>query len=241
MVEVANGIEIALPGGQIRSYLPSSVPSKMRALLAIAVAATLVSSPAQAQFSTFNNRATFEAQLGTMVIDNYNTGYGFFQSDAAMSAVRGETRYTSTAFANTNIVFNGFYCAGCNGSYRMDFRSTTVSSGGLGVHGVGFDFFNSESLPYSAFITFGDGTTTNVQLPSGSSINNAFFAVTSDRLVASVDIGLANGGTTGDGTFYQDNLTIGNATVVPEPSTVVLLAAGLAGLGFAGRARRQRA
>ena len=59
-----------------------------------------------------------------------------------------------------------------------------------------------------------------------------------------MDIGLANGGTTRNGGFEQDNLTIGSAgsaTVVPEPSTVVLLSAGLAGLAFAGRKRRQRA
>ncbi|WP_309671971.1 PEP-CTERM sorting domain-containing protein [Gemmatimonas sp.] len=214
----------------------------MRALLAIAVAATLVSSPAQAQFSTYTVRASYEAQLGTMVIDDYsNPNYVFSQSNAAMSAILGETDYTSTGFNNWNLVTSGFYCAGCNGSYRMDFRSTTVSTGGFGVYGVGFDFFNDASLPYSAFITFGDGTTTNIQLPARSYNDRGFFAVTSDRLVATMDIGLANGGTTYSGTFGQDNLTIGNATVVPEPSTVVLLAAGLAGLGFAGRARRQRA
>ncbi|QJR34142.1 PEP-CTERM sorting domain-containing protein [Gemmatimonas groenlandica] len=216
----------------------------MRALLAIAVAATLVSSPAQAQYSTYTDRASYEAQLGTMVIDDYsNPNYAFLQSNLAMSAVLGETRYTSTAFQNWNLVPNGYYCAGCNGSFRMDFRNTTVSSGGLGVYGVGFDFFNEESLPYSAYITFGDGTTTNLQLASASNADRGFFGVTSEKLVATVDIGLANGGTTQEGSYGQDNLTIGamgSSTVVPEPSTVVLLAAGLAGLGFAGRARRQR-
>lgn len=217
----------------------------MRALLAIAVAATLVSSPAQAQFSTYTDRASYEAQLGTTVIDDYsNANYAFSQSNAAMSAVLGETSYTTTAFPNWNLVPNGYYCAGCNGSFRMDFRNTTVSSGGLGVYGVGFDFFNDRTLPYSAYITFGDGTTTNLQLADATSENRSFFAVTSDKLVATMDIGLAYGETTQAGAFGQDNLTIGavgGATVVPEPSTVVLLAAGLAGLGFAGRARRQRA
>jgi PEP-CTERM motif len=217
----------------------------MRALLAIAVAATLVSSPAQAQFSTYTDRASYQAQLGTMVIDDYsNPNYQFIQSNAAMSAVLGETRYTSTGFPEWNLIPDSFYCAGCNGSFRMDFRNTTVSSGGLGVYGVGFDFFNDVFVPYSAYITFGDGTTTNLELAAASYNDRAFFAVTSDKLVATMDIGFANGQTTQNGSFGQDNLTIGavgGATVVPEPSTVVLLAAGLAGLGFAGRARRQRA
>ena len=217
----------------------------MRALLAIAVAVTLVSSPAQAQFSTYTDRASYEAQLGIMVIDDYsNPNYAFSQSNSAMSAVLGETRYTTTGFLNWNLVPNDYYCAGCNGSFRMDFRNTTVSSGGLGVYGVGFDFSNDRFFPYSAYITFGDGTTTNLQLAFASSSNRAFFAVTSDKLVATMDIGLANGGTTQNGSFSQDNLTIGSAgsaTVVPEPSTVVLLSAGLAGLAFAGRKRRQRA
>ena len=220
----------------------------MRTLVAVAAAAMLFSSPAQAQFLTYSSRASFESQLGMMVVDDYsNSGYQSFQSDAAMNAVRGETRYSSTTFLNWNLVPSGYYCAGCNGSYVMDFQTTSVSSGGLGVYGAGFDFFNSGSLLQGAFVTFGDGTTANIALPAATYSPRSFFGVTSGKLIAKINIGLTSGvavGSSEDASFGQDNLTIGsigNTTTVPEPSTVVLLAAGLAGLGFAGRARRSRA
>ena len=104
--------------------------------------------PAGAATTVYSDQATFAAQLASSITDNYeNPGYAFFQSDAQMTAVLGETSYTATGFANVDIVnpigSNHFYCAGCNGSFKLGFADTSVSAGG-GVYGVGFDLFAPE-------------------------------------------------------------------------------------------------
>lgn len=185
------------------------------------------------------DRTTFESSLGSVVTDDYqNAGYVFVQSDAAMSSVLGETQYTSTGFANNNIVFesggNKYYCAGCNGSFLLDFANTSVS-GANGVFGVGFDYFNADSPLYNAFITYGDGSTDNVALDLFLFPNSQFFGVTSPLLISTIHFGLANGGTTQAGSFVIDDLTIGNSVGVPEPSLIALLSIGLLGIGIARR------
>ena len=99
------------------------------------------------------------------------------------------------------------------------------------MFGAGFDVeVNSSALPYHAFVTFGDNSTFDVALPAGAS----FWAITSSLDIQSIHLGLANGGTTQQGSFRMDNLTIGN--VVPAPGVLALL--GVA--GFAYRRRRRR-
>src|SRR5690606_13616431 len=103
-------------------------------------------SDARAATVTYNNSASFTAELGFSVTDDYeNPSYVFIQSDAVMSAVLGETEYESTGFSDLNIVdgiTEHYYCAGCNGSFILDFKSTSVGTTS-GVFGVGFDFFNT--------------------------------------------------------------------------------------------------
>ncbi len=128
---------------------------------------------------TYSDRATFEAQLGTFIVDDYSaSGYttGDISADifsnAAMSGVLGETDYQSTLFADTNRVFinsagNPLYCAGCDGSFLLGFTTTSVGDAS-GVFGVGFDYFNSALSPRAvAFVTFGNATTANFALPGG--------------------------------------------------------------------------
>lgn len=203
------------------------------------IALLLISSSASATFITYGNRTAFEATLGTIVRDDYeNPGYSFHQLDAGMSAVLGETRYTATGHLNNNLVPTDstpqhYYCAGCNGSYLMDFTSTSVSGGG-GVFGVGFDYFNGDGLVlYHAFVTFADNSTADFALNQVSFGNFNFFGITSNQLIKTMHLGLANGGTTVLGSFGQDNLTLGNnGQKVPEPATLTLMGLGLAGLNL---------
>ena len=193
----------------------------------------------------YNDRTAFESALGTIILDDYQA-VGYLTGDvsdggtldihtnANMSGILGETEYFTTGFSNWNFILGPLggdkdYCAGCNGSFRLIFTSTSVGTAS-GVYGAGFDVLsNSPALPYHAFITFGDNTTLDVALPSGAS----FFGITSKLDIQFIHLGLAGGGTTTQGSFLMDNLTIGN---VLAPGVLVLL--GLA--GFASRRRRRR-
>jgi hypothetical protein len=177
----------------------------------------------------FSSRATFDTVIGNSITDtyseaNYGPGLQMF-NDAEMDAVFGQTRYTPTANPNINIVdaldgFSHSYCAGCNGSFILDFTHTTIGTA-QGVFGVGFDYFTFFSETETAFVTFGDGSTLNVGLgPVGS---QGFFGVTSDSLISSIALGAPNGQATGN-SFTEDNLTI--AAAVPGP----IAGAGLPGL-----------
>ena len=119
---------------------------------------------------------------------------------------------------------SNFYCAGCNGSFRLTFTSTSVGTAS-GVFGVGMDIIsNSPSTsPYTAFVTFGDNSTQDFLLPG----DGTFWGITDSTLIKSIHIALSNNGTQG-GYFVIDNLTIG-ASAVPEPASGVLVLAGIAG------------
>ena len=98
----------------------------------------VVAGPVQADSITvlYSSRSDFGDALKVSITDTYeNPGYdpvGDEQSDAAMSSVLGETRYTTTGFPNHNMVADGFtgfdhaYCAGCNGSFTLDFTETSI-------------------------------------------------------------------------------------------------------------------
>jgi hypothetical protein len=221
----------------------------VRRFLAALLLCTVVPA-SHAAVVTYANQATFLGSLGSYVLDDYSAaGYGVgdvtnsptfdLHTNASMSAVLGETSYQSTGFANLNIIStsngDGTYCAGCNGSFRLDFTSTSVGSVN-GIYGFGFNFKNfSSAYPYVAFVTFGDNTTANYLLPLSTAF--AYFGLTTDQLVKSVHLGLANGVSTQSGAFLLDNLTIG-AAPVPLPAAAWLLLSGLGGLGLSGRPRK---
>ena len=210
---------------------------------------------------TYMDRLVFEATLGTSVTDNYSAagyqegdkrnipGTNDIFSNAAVSAVLGETDYRSTNFTDYNMIANDstndYYCAGCNGSFRLTFDSTSVGTGS-GVYGAGFNFFNTGA--YHAFVTFGDASTASYQLPfvgkPGQAITG-FFGITSDLGISSIHLGLADGGRSANAVVGIDNLTIGAQAAqplsVPDPaSAMTLLVLGLTGLAVAKRHMTQR-
>lgn len=198
-------------------------------LFAFAAIASLATGSLQAAPVYYSNSAVFQGQLGASVTDNYsNPGYSFLNSNAAMSAVLGETDYQSTGHSNINIVSSGRYCAGCNGSFLMSFTTTSVGDAN-GVFGVGMDIvFNNG---YFAYITFGDNSVANVALAA-----TGFWGVTATEEIKSIHFGLSGGAATTRSSFQVDNLTIGSqGQQVPEPASLGLLGIGLAGLGFASR------
>lgn len=210
----------------------------------------LLGSAAFAQNTYYQSRASFESALGASITDDYErTGYGVASfsgvSDAVMSAVVGETRYTSLRYANLNLVGSGpgsshWYCAGCSGTFRLTFTSTSVGSS-LGVYGAAFDVlanYGEAQIGASAFdakVTFGDGGFEMRALPVQYFLEGtSFFGLTSTRQIASIEIvGLQAGGFD---QFMIDNLTIGSP--VPEPSTWALFALGLCGVGVMRRRRK---
>jgi len=134
-----------------------------------------------------------------------------------MSSILGETVYETTGWSNSNIIVgqtggDPYYCAGCNGSYRLTFTSTSIGTP-LGVYGVGFDMKGSEQFVFgtTAYVTYGNGDTSNFALPEYQTV---FWGITDTRLIQSIYIGLVDGGTNTDNSVHRmahDDLTIGNA------------------------------
>ena len=130
--------------------------TKRSAILVLGFVVTVaLSMPATAHANTitYSNSLTFQAALGASVTDNYSAA-GYQQGDvyenvfsnAAMSAVIGETDYQTTGWPNWNILQgsgNSTYCAGCNGSFRLTFNTTSVGTAS-GVYGAGFNFVNTK-------------------------------------------------------------------------------------------------
>jgi hypothetical protein len=219
----------------------------VRLLGSIALAITVAASEASAATIFYTSESAFDAAIGISITDTYDSpGYTSMMSDAEMNKVFGETRYTTTGFPNQNIVydriygFGGFaYCAGCNGSFILDFRHTSIGSS-KGVYGVGFDFVNNGSPQYTAFITFGDKSSVNELLPIELQPQTGFFGVTSDSLISSIALGLPDGGTTQSGFFAEDNLTIGASPTTPLPGALPLFATGLGAMGLLGWRRKRK-
>ncbi|HLP91288.1 MAG TPA: PEP-CTERM sorting domain-containing protein [Nostocaceae cyanobacterium] len=198
----------------------------------------------QAEAATlFGDRTTFENNLSSIIVDDYsNPGYLVggnpassivIHNDAYMSSVVGETKYTATGFSNTNIILkylNNAYCAGCNGSFLLDFTETSIGTA-AGVFGAGFDI--TDATQYFAHVTFGDNTTQDYSLA-----NKTFWGLTSDKSIKSVHVGLQNGGTTQNGYISIDKLTIG-ATSVPEPTTMLGIL-GMAAVGTTSLLKRNK-
>jgi MYXO-CTERM domain-containing protein len=185
-------------------------PASWSCVGASAVLAALEAGEAAAATPTYYaDLGTFTADIPDTFTDDYaHPNYAFVQSDAVMSGVVGETDYHTTGHLNNNIVTGEQYCAGCNGSFELIFTSTTLGTPD-GINAVGFDIASHDlNQQYSAFITFGDGTTADIPLPGAG----FFWGVAAPERIASIHVGLAGGGSTQGGYFQMDNLVIGEGT-----------------------------
>jgi hypothetical protein len=203
----------------------------------------------------YQTRGAFLSSLTNVIVDDYeNPNYKFQQTNAEMGAVLGQTKYTSTGQDNVAVVgpeLSGhYYCAGCNGSYLMDFQHTSISTNNT-VYGVGFDYWADASMYGSlsdlyrvhAFVTFGDGSQQDILLNEGpwnDFVTSDFLGITSDLGIRSIAVGLANGGASKLVYAAQDNLAIGQKFVtgdseIPEPSSIAVIGLAAAGLSFARR------
>jgi hypothetical protein len=206
----------------------------------VSAAIFLVAIPIFGDTTTYNSRDIFLNSVGQSVTDDYSSpGYGYDISDAAMSAVLGQTQYRAISFPNINLVASELgdataYCAGCNGSFDLIFTSTTLGNTN-GVYGAGFDVvINDGYLGFnaSAAVTFGDGTRRLYALPIGNYVPYAFWGITSDSEIREIDIvrtdgqpSPSNDEPTQQIVFAMDSLTIASAqkaSALPEPSLGVL-------------------
>jgi hypothetical protein len=182
---------------------------------------------------TFTDRATFLHSVGATITDGYDQPiYGYrsdtplLLTDAQMSAALNETKYRSTTATDQNLVGPvygnnpGAYCAGCNGSFVLDFTSTSIGNArgvfgfamDIGLNGGGVNGFPSNTPnPYHAFVTFGDGSQQDFTLPDVLNPFGppAFFGVVSDKEIMSAAVGGPNGALVDRSAFFgMDNLTI---------------------------------
>jgi hypothetical protein len=233
----------------------------LRRLFDFALILTLAGLPSRAAADpvTFGTRTSFTAAFGSTLVDDFShSGYRVgdiknstdldIHSDVHMSSVLGETRYQTTGWTDSNIVFaqdeDAKYCGGCNGSFLLTFANTSIGESG-GVLGVAFDFANLyDLLLYGATVTIGDGSMRSYPLPFANTgfarDTPGFWGIAAPELIYSIHFGTNLGTTVDDtGSFAIDNLTLGGAPLapVPEPATLVLVASGI---GVAARVRRHR-
>lgn len=231
-----------------------------RGVACTGVLSILISGSAVAAPVLYSSQSSFLAAVGASITDDYsNPGYvhsggaqGFHpMTDAYMSSVLNQTRYTATYNANIDLVnaplatSNPYFCTGCNASFSLGFQSTSETVNG-GVYGVSFNYRNGipgqGSPGFDLLVTFGDGSTADYTLPlsgtpSPPSFTPDFWGITSNLEIASIYVG--NHGASSNSTqFGIDNLTIAGAQQLPEPATVTLFGAGIA--GFAAIRRRRR-
>jgi len=233
---------------------------------AMAAAMSFVSVPAFAGAITYSSESSFLAAVGSSITDDYsNPGYtrSFgpnppnFLTDAYVSSVLNQTKYTDTQFANHNEVIgpldgtgNPYFCTGCNGSFKMNYTSTSLTSNG-GVYGVSFNYRDG-GLPgapnnplFDFLVTFGDGSTADYTVPQSGGPGPAgftpdFFGITSNLEIADIYVGV-DGSKSAASIFGLDNLTIAGPTAVPEPISMAVFGAGLAGLAAMRRRKKRTA
>lgn len=250
-----------------RCFRLASVAMRATAAIAGLAFAAGLSTVSAAPTTLYEDRASFLSAVGPAITDGY-TDPGYAEAadiqgvltDAAMSAVLGQTTYRAITFPNQNQVGDVFvygdgsnYCSGCNGNFQLGFEETSLTVG-QGVFGVALDFVlhtsrsssigdvieGQVSLPGTIRVVFGSGAFEDYSIPADVGFFGPapyFFGLTDNRGISSIIIGTEPSALRH--LWVIDNLTIASRQT-PEPGSLLLLALGLAGVALTRRCKQYR-
>lgn len=213
-----------------------------RALAALVVAA-LVAPAARAQTTTltFNGLTAVDAS-GVRFVDNCYEESGFRVAVVGFACGAPSTLGAWTPdFADR---YTGSPALHNEMGSAVDF--TAISGQAFSFQSIGLasffgQFGDPTTVMFTGFLASGGMMTQTVEVPGGNFRSPAAlspFSFTGFTNLRSLRLTVVTAAPEISANVQFDNVAFGTAAVVPEPTTVVLIGAGLAGLGAVARRRR---
>ena len=201
--------------------------------------------PASATVTEFTSMAAFNAAVSGETTYNFEgiaPAGGYINVPSGGITVGGVTFSDNYPGNNAYVIdANAFYA-----NYGASFFSGQSNEGGdtayvnatllSGVTAIGFSYgsYLDPSLPFT--VTLSTGDIFNLLLPTTRGIDTDFVGFTSDTPITSVLFTLPGRVLAMDITQFE----VGSAAPVPEPSTFLLIGAGLGGLALLKRRTRKQ-